>query len=521
MFRPSPLPASRLRIPAAWSFAARAFGLLAAGGLIAGGFSACLFGGSRETDPEAEVRAQRDRTNRKIQALVDFYAGQTAELRGLELKRPVYGAVRTREEYRRAVEKNIEASLSPDEDALFTRYLAQFGWLPDTVSPFGELVTDYEVSAPAGYYLPGKDSLYVLSEYVDDEEQMMKIIPHELAHALQDQHFGFWDASPEAGSPYDYDYRLWRRCLVEGDAYFVGNLYIARYIALLDDPGPAALGGVEERRALSVADWLQSRPPNGLFLPQVAPYQFAPAMVGRVHAQGGWEAVNALYGREGLSTRYVFDPLDPRSELVPDPIDFDTSDAWGREGSLGDGGTFGPIDLLALLGGRLDSAAFVDGLGWTGDRYQYRWQPGQPFGAWAWALAFEDSARSEQAFEALTAHFRARGGGGFRTWSPGAGDDWPVAWDSPRRQEAWEKSGLKGFGLLRGRTLVFCENLPDSRAWLESLTFGFEAGLEKHSAAYAAAGPKMSRWKAWMAKRHRDKVYVLADGSLRTPLRRR
>jgi hypothetical protein len=502
LLQSNPIRSSLVLLPFRWRLLAVA--LLASG---------CIFGGKSDVDPDAESKAERAEINRNIQSQVDFYSGKTAALRGKPFTRPVFGAMRTRSEYRQAVENEIQATLSDEENALFSRLLAQFGWLPDTLSPFGDLVTDFEAAAPAAYYLPGRDSIYVLSEYADDNEQLQHILPHELIHAWQDQHIGFWDATPEDNGHYDYEFRLWRRCLVEGDAYFGAGLYIAKYLYESIDPGPTALGGVEERRTISVKKWIATAPPDGLFLSQYAPYQFAPAMVGRLHARGGWPAVDSLYSRKGLTTRFVFDPLNPASALTPAPIHFDTADTWGLNPSLSDGGAFGAVDLLALLGKRMDSTDYQDGMGWTGDRYHYRWQPGQPFGVWAWALSFEDTVHSAHAYKALVDHFLARGEEPYQPWTPKAGEDWPEEWGSPQGIRGWEKAGLQGFGLLRGKALVFCENLPNAKSWLETLTIGESelAPSDPILAKKTGNSPPFSRWKQWMASRFRDKVYVFPD----------
>jgi hypothetical protein len=325
-----------------------------------------------------------------IAAKIAKYQQEIEQLRGLEFRRPVTSAVISRSEYQHMTATEIDRSLTDSLSRNISRELAQFGFFPDTSMQYKELFKSFEGGFAVGFYVGGSDTVFVLSDYADNEDQLLHILPHELAHALQDQ-YGRLDRPRLSDSTlfyYSSDVNWFHTALVEGEAAFMDALVTATFTYPQPDPIANAVQVSRDNKHKALANWRLASRPENLFLPNIAPYQFGPDRIAEGYVTQGWAGIDSLYANS----------LQPSAATINAHVyglpllDFDrffkmvdTTQAYV------DQGCHGSIGLLSWLNQTLDSVAFFGGLEWRGDRYAYVLKPGQPWGAFLWAGIFTDS----------------------------------------------------------------------------------------------------------------------------------
>jgi hypothetical protein len=283
-------------------------------------------------------------------------------IRGLEFEERVPVEVISRAEYR--------------EENAFTTNETQSKWnnqVWEGLLLVGEQRNITEVfqqtygSAVLGYYSAEEDRIVVVS---DSDEATVDVgtLVHELAHALQDQHFDIEESPPTQ------DEQLARNSVVEGEASLLERRYLQQCGKQWDcvQSTPAGGGGSAiDRGVLTVISY---------------PYIAGPTFVETIEQQGGWAAVSALHDPYPDSTEQVSSP-----SLYPDdrPSGVDVADhstaEWDRFDHDPAGDTLGQASMQVMLeqndaaSGRYASAA-TDG--WAGDelvpyrngqRYGYVW----------------------------------------------------------------------------------------------------------------------------------------------------
>jgi hypothetical protein len=214
----------------------------------------------------------------------------------------------------------------------------------------------------AGYYDP-KTRRFYLADWIDLDAQK-PVIAHELAHALQDQHFGL--RRFERWPKHDSDAELAAHALVEGDATLVMTQYVARdlgrQLAMLRSMAGGGAGSTE----------VYDGAPRVLRESLVFPYTRGAAWAGAVYRRGGWALVSAAYRRPPASTEQVLHPDKYFAGEAPRRVSIrDVSASLGAGWRMADhdvNGEWGYYLVLdEILGeGELSRRAAE---GWGGDRY--------------------------------------------------------------------------------------------------------------------------------------------------------
>jgi hypothetical protein len=293
-------------------------------------------------------------------------------------------------------EEYPEAFLSA-EDAAYTR-LGLLGPEDD----LRELITSLYDSQVLAYYDPRSDvfSLVGPPRRIGPLESV--VVAHEYGHALQDAAYDL-----EAGRIREFDRSdamLAQQALVEGDATAVMYDWAARELKLADllKVSAGALTNQDSKALRRMPDLLRRQ----LEFPYIDGFAFVNALRGR----GDWEAVDAAWGAQPVSTEQILHPeLYPR-EL---PVDIELPDVAA---SLGPGWvtsytqTLGEmqigvwvadgkkaLSLFPVLPAQLpraDAAA-----GWGGDRLV---SLDGPDGAWAivWQTDWDSAADAREFREA-------------------------------------------------------------------------------------------------------------------------
>jgi len=277
-------------------------------------------------------------------AVVHRAMARVEHLRKVEFTRDVPVKVISRETYRNATAGGGSGGGGGGSSASATfadaRYEALF--LVGEGGSGSEQSSENTASSVLGYYSPGADSIVIVSEsktpMIDE-----RTLGHELVHAVQFRNFdmGFGGSTMEARSA--------SFGLVEGDAELVSQTYDAHCGDDWQCVEPASSGD-------SAGDGGDSAGGGsihfGIYFTQYFPYSDGPDFVRSIRAQGGWDAVNALYDDPPASAEQV--ALPSKYEVDP-PTDVSLADRtagdWERVVPQGRApyGEFGVAGLTGMF----------------------------------------------------------------------------------------------------------------------------------------------------------------------------
>jgi hypothetical protein len=299
-------------------------------------------------------------------------------LRGLAFQRQVRFGTQSRDSYRLDVRAQIARELPPAKGADLSRAYQAMGY----ARPGFDLARALEEAVStqvAAYYDPHTRAFKVIDRGPDRQDS---VVAHELAHALQDQHFDLAAFQPDSEAEQrrldlDDDHLLARRFVVEGEATF---LMMARGLGSGAAGGmrlgPLAVAGLRMNLTmLAAADMLDllanmrqgrsadrldpetrselealARLPPLVTLPLIEPYLKGALFVSEVWARGGWSAVDALYAHPPASSEQVLHPLE---KFLP-----------ARDPPLRVRLAVDPPPVLAAAHARLLSSEVIGELGW-------------------------------------------------------------------------------------------------------------------------------------------------------------
>jgi hypothetical protein len=304
----------------------------------AGSLAACmgagdlggLLGGGDAEIPDDDPRAQ-----------YDAVAEWVAEERGLSFDQVPTPTFVSAEEMERRVSEQVVADYPEDVARDDEELLVAFNVI-DPGTDLREQYSEFVGSQVAGYYDPETGELVVLG---DDDEPFdateLTTIAHELEHALADQSLGLPEEVDDTHTD-DPDAQLAQLALVEGDA----TLTMSRFqLAALDLSAMLGLmGGGELGEA---EDALGDAPPY-LVGQLMFPYLEGLSFVCGLHAEGGWDAVDAAYDKLPTTTAQILFPdryaAGEGAVATPDPTT-PTSSGFTRVREL----TFGAAELMFLF----------------------------------------------------------------------------------------------------------------------------------------------------------------------------
>lgn len=284
-----------------------------------------------------------------------------AAARGLAVTGAVNVEVLSRTDVRSFAERSMYEHHSRDEIRLFTRIEASLGVLPPGADGEQILLDMLELGV-MGIYEP-KTRAMLIGTHVS-ESQLDMVVGHEIAHGLQDMHFGLQRLQKPI--PGDSDAETARTFLVEGDAQ-------AAYLAWVS--GPAGLAAIPAEvmqttgdQALSFAAMLDH---PILTRSLQLPYADGAATVAALVRAQGWAAVDALYSDLPTTSEQMLhlDKLLAREPAIAVTMAPAALAAALPDHALVWQDTLGEASLLCMLA---DVASATDAraaaAGWGGDR---------------------------------------------------------------------------------------------------------------------------------------------------------
>lgn len=291
------------------------------GGMDPATLAACIGqpDGSREPLPE------------DVDAAIATIADQVAADRQLTFTDPVDPVLLPAEDLQDRVVELTTEDYPEDVAEVDARLLAALGAVPPDTD-LRQLQLDLLGGQVAGFYDPRTGELTSVS--VDGLDPTTRVtLAHELNHALVDQAIGLPDLEGFAGRS---DEGLATLAVIEGDATLLMQRWALQQLTLLEQIATAttAMGPAEQ---LGAAPWVLQQQ-------LVFPYTAGLDLACRVFADGGWDAVDALYEQGPTTSAEVLWPerLGTGAVDVPDPA---LPDGWAeaRRDQLG------AADLLWLL----------------------------------------------------------------------------------------------------------------------------------------------------------------------------
>jgi hypothetical protein len=297
-------------------------------------------------------------------AAADEVLAQMSQITGLKLLAPLKKSLRSREEIRAYVIKQMDEDKNPAERYADLRSAQAFGLLPKGFD-LDSFMINVLTEQVEGLYDPKTREFYI-ADWSPLADQRM-VMAHELTHALEDQHFQI-ESWIKAARPNE-DAELARDAVLEGSAMaaMVDYLMLGTGRSLKDLPefDPSALIG-----DLDTTPTLQKAPP---FLKDVLifPYFSGLTFSAAVMRNTGWAAVPGVFEKPPVSTQQILHPALYRAGKIPGAVALPRLDKLlGDNWSKLDENTMGEFGWKEVLKQFLDNdRAKSMAAAWDGDRY--------------------------------------------------------------------------------------------------------------------------------------------------------
>jgi len=329
---------------------------------------ALLLGGIAVRPQEAAVappsRDSRSATDADFIAAADEVLGQMSTITGLKLRTPLKKSLRSREDIRAYVIKQMNEDKNPAERYADQRGAEAFGLLPKGFD-LDSFMVNVLTEQIEGLYDPKTHEFYI-ADWSPLADQRM-VMAHELTHALEDQHFQI-ETWLKAARPNE-DAELARDAVLEGSAMaaMIDYLMLGTGRSLKDVPDfdPGMLIG-----DLGSTPTLQKAPPflkDALMFPYLGGLTFSAAVMRNT----GWSTLPALFEKPPVSTQQILHPALYRSGKTPATVALPRLEKLlGNNWSKLDENIMGEFGWKEVLKQFLDNdRAKTLAAAWDGDRY--------------------------------------------------------------------------------------------------------------------------------------------------------
>jgi hypothetical protein len=303
-------------------------------------------------------------TDADFLAAADEVLGQMSQITGLKLVTPLKKSLRSREEIRAYVIKQMNEEKNPEERYADQRSAEAFGLLPKGFDLDSFMVNVFTEQVE-GLYDPKTREFYI-ADWSPLSDQRM-VMAHELTHALEDQHFQI-ETWVKAARPNE-DAELARDAVLEGSAMAAMVDYLmlgtGRSLKDLPDFDPGMLIG-----DLGSTPTLQKAPQflkDTLIFPYLGGLTFSAAVMRNT----GWSALAGVFEKPPVSTQQILHPGLYRSDKTPTIVSLPRLEKLlGNNWSKLDENTMGEFGWKEVLKQFLDNdRAKTLAAAWDGDRY--------------------------------------------------------------------------------------------------------------------------------------------------------
>jgi hypothetical protein len=330
-------------------------------------FAASLAVSSQQVAPPAPSTKGSARTANpeSFAETTDEVLSEMSKLLGLPQLEPLKKSLRSREEIRAYVLRQMKEDKEPDKRHADQVLLQKMGLLPKGFELDAFLV-DLLTEQIAGLYDPKGKEFYI-ADWIPIEDQR-EVMAHELTHALQDQHFHL-EKWHDAAKPND-DASGAREAVLEGAAVAA----MIDYSLKKSGKSLADLNGMSLSSMLGGGDdtpMFKKAPPflkDALLFPYGAGGDFALKVLS---ARGGWPGFHTVFENPPVSTQQILHPdlylrgVTPAPVTLPD-LSRDLDKGW-KKLDENTNGEFGLLEFLKQFLGE-ERAKKLSPL-WAGDRY--------------------------------------------------------------------------------------------------------------------------------------------------------
>jgi hypothetical protein len=311
--------------------------------------------------PQADLKAA---TDADFIAAADEVLGQMSEITGLKLLTPLKKSLRSRDEIRAYVVKQMNEEKNAHERYADQRSAEAFGLLPKNFD-LDTFMVNVLTEQIEGLYDPATHEFYIADWSPLDDQRM--VMAHELTHALEDQHFQIEKWS-RAARPND-DAELARDAVLEGSAMAAMVDYLmlgtGRSLKDLPDFDPSMLIG-----DLGSTPTLKDAPPflkDALIFPYIGGLNFSAALMRNT----GWDALAGVFEKPPVSTQQILHPGLYRSGKLPATVALPPLEKLlGKDWAKLDENIMGEFGWKEVFKQFLDAdRAKTLASAWDGDRY--------------------------------------------------------------------------------------------------------------------------------------------------------
>jgi hypothetical protein len=316
---------------------------------------------SSVASPRADSKAA---DNADFLAAADEVLQQMSEITGLKLLTPLKKSLRSREEIRAYVVKQMNEEKNPAERYADARTAEAFGLLPKGFD-LDTFMVNVLTEQVEGLYDPKTQEFYI-ADWSPPSDQRM-VMAHELTHALEDQHFHI-EAWSRAARPNE-DAELARDAVLEGSAMAAMVDYLmagtGRSLKDLPDFDPSMLLG-----ELESTPTLKSAPPflkDALIFPYISGLNFSAAVL----KSSGWTALAGVFEKPPVSTQQILHPAAYKSGKTPSTVSLPLFEkVLGKDWAKLDENILGEFGWKEVLKQFLDDdRAKSLAAAWDGDHY--------------------------------------------------------------------------------------------------------------------------------------------------------
>ena len=328
----------------------------------------CFVGGgtlrAQQTTTASPAAAQPAVNSVEFAATADEVLQQVSQITGLRLLTPVKKTLRSRDEIRAYVLREMDDEKNPTERYAEARSAEAFGLIPKGFA-LDDFMVDLLTEQIAGLYDPKAREFYI-ADWIPIDDQRM-VMAHELTHALQDQHFQI-EVWVKAARPND-DAELARESVLEGSAMaaMIDFLLKGTGHSVEDLPAidPSLFAG-----DMSKSPKLQEAPQflkDGMIFPYFGGLTFSTAIL----KSAGWNGLSAVFAKPPISTQQIIHPALYKSGKTPAAVAIPSFQKllgpdWTKmdENVMGE---FGWMEILKQFLG--EKIAKPLAAAWDGDRY--------------------------------------------------------------------------------------------------------------------------------------------------------
>src|SRR5229473_7236249 len=297
-------------------------------------------------------------------AAAEEVLGQMSQITGLKLVTPLKKSLRSREEIRAYVIKQMNEEKNPAERYADARTAEAFGLLPKGFD-LDAFMVNVLTEQVEGLYDPKTQEFYI-ADWSPPSDQRM-VMAHELTHALEDQHFHI-EAWSRAARPNE-DAELARDAVLEGSAMAAMMDYLmlgtGRSLKDLPEFDPSMLIG-----ELESTPTLKTAPPflkDALIFPYISGLNFSAAVL----KSSGWAALSGIFEKPPVSTQQILHPELYKSAQTPSSVTLPSLEKMlGKDWAKLDENILGEFGWKEVVKQFLDDErAKTLAAAWDGDRY--------------------------------------------------------------------------------------------------------------------------------------------------------